>query len=256
MSQKLKTVIVMPAYNTAHTLEATYNDIPKEGIDEILLVDDGSIDNTATLAENLGLTVVRHKENKGYGAAQKTGYREALNRGADIIVMVHSDHQYDPTLTPKFIEPILTGKADAVTGSRMLNGGALKGGMPLWKYIPNRVLTRLENIIFNTNLTDYHNGFRAYSRTVLEQVNLEKLSNKFDFDTDIIIQVAIRDFKITEIGHSTRYRNENSQMSFIKGIEYGLKILFTITKFKLHQWGIKRFEIFEIKNPGVSNKNK
>jgi len=254
MNGQLKVIVIMPAYNTAHTLEAVYSDIPKKGISEIILVDDGSIDGTAALAEQLGITVISHKQNKGYGAAQKTGYNEALKRRADIVIMVHSDYQYDPTLTPQFIEPIALGKADAVTGSRMLNGGALKGGMPLWKYIPNRFLTKLENFAFNTNLTDYHNGFRAYSREVLESIFFEELSDRFDFDTDIILQIAIRGFKISEVAHHTRYRQENSQMSFIKGIKYGIGILLTVGKFKLHQWGIKRFELFEVRNP-IKEKN-
>ena len=245
---KPKIIIIMPAYNTAHILETTYNDIPKAGISELILVDDGSVDDTAAVAKKLGITVVSHKKNSGYGAAQKTGYREALKKGADIVVMVHSDHQYDPTLTPKFIEPIASGKADVVTGSRMLEGGALEGGMPLWKYIPNRFLTELENAAFDTNLTDYHNGFRSYSRKALEAVPFEKLSDKFDFDTDIILQAAIRKFKIAEVAHQTRYRDENSQMPFGKAVRYGLKILFTVGKFKLHQWGIVHFELFQTKN--------
>lgn len=247
MDNKSKVIIIMPAYNTAHILETTYNDIPKQGISEILLIDDGSVDETAVLAEKLGITVIKHEKNKGYGAAQKTGYIEALKRGADIVVMVHSDHQYDPTLVPEFIGPIASGSADAVTGSRMLDGGALKGGMPIWKYIPNRFLTKLENIAFNTKLTDYHNGFRAYSRKVLASIPLEGLSDNFDFDTDIILHIAIRRFRIAEVAHHTRYRRENSQMPFTKGVVYGLKILLTVIKFKLHQWGVKRFEIFEIK---------
>jgi len=244
-----KVFVILPAYNAEKTLKMTMEDIPKKGISEIILVDDGSNDGTATLAERLGITVISHGQNKGYGAAQKTGYKEALKKGADIVVMVHADHQYDPTLTPEFIGPIASGKADAVTGSRMLNGGALKGGMPIWKYIPNRFLTKLENFTFNTNLTDYHNGFRAYGRKVLESVPFEKLSDRFDFDTDIILQIAIRGFKISEVAHHTRYRQENSQMSFSKGIRYGIGILLTVGKFKLHQWGIKHFELFEIKDP-------
>lgn len=248
MNNNPKIIIIMPAYNTAHILERTFNDIPKEGISEIILVNDGSTDGTADLAKKLGITVVNHNKNKGYGAAQKTGYKEALNKGADIVLMVHSDYQYDPRLTPKFIEPIASGKTDAVTGSRMLEGGALKDGMPLWKYIANRFLTNLENFVFDTKLTDYHNGFRAYSRKVLKSVPFEEFSDKFDFDTDIIVQIALRKFKISEVAHHTRYQKENSQMSFKKGIMYGLKILLTILKFRLHKLGIKHFEIFEIKS--------
>jgi glycosyltransferase involved in cell wall biosynthesis len=242
-----KVIVIMPAFNNAHILETTYNDIPKTGIRELILIDDGSTDNTAGVAKKLGITVVSHEKNGGYGAAQKTGYREALKRGADIVVMVHSDHQYDPKLTPKFIEPIASGKADVVTGSRMLEGGALEGGMPLWKYIPNRFLTRLENLAFDTNLTDYHNGFRSYARKVLEAVPFEELSDRFDFDTDIILQAAIRKFRIGEVAHQTRYRQENSQMPFGKAVRYGLKILFTVVQFKLHQWGILRSELFSAK---------
>ena len=247
MTAKPKVVIVMPAFNTAHVLKKTYADIPKDGISEIILVDDGSTDGTGVLAEQLGLIVVRHAKNKGYGAAQKTGYQEALRRGADAVVMVHSDNQYDPALTPKFIEPIVSGMADAVTGTRIFAGNALRGGMPIWKYIANRFLTGWENRIFNTRLTDYHNGFRAYSRKVLESIDFERLSDKFDFDTDIIIQIAIRKFRIWEIPHHTRYLSDNSQMSFYKGVEYGLRILLTSAKFILHKLRLKRFEVFEDK---------
>jgi len=249
---KPKVIVILPAYNTGHILETTYNDIPKDGISELILVDDGSSDDTVAVAKKLGITVVSHAKNAGYGAAQKTGYREALKKGADIVVMVHSDHQYDPTLTPKFIEPIVSGQADVVTGSRMLSGGALEGGMPLWKYIPNRFLTKLENLAFDTNLTDYHNGFRSYARKVLEAVPFERFSDKFDFDTDIILQAAIRKFKIDEVSHQTRYRDENSQMPFGKAVRYGLKILVTIVKFKLHQWGVVHFDLFSAKNPDAA----
>lgn len=245
MSNDPKVVIIMPAYNTAHVLAKTYADIPKAGISELILVDDGSSDGTAEAARKLGITVVSHEKNRGYGAAQKTGYREALKRGADIVVMVHSDHQYDPTLTPKFIEPIASGEADLVTGSRILEGGALEGGMPLWKYVPNRFLTWLENVSFGTKLTDYHNGFRSYSRRVLEAVPFERFSDKFDFDTDIILQAAMRRFRIAEVAHQTRYRDENSQMPFGKAVRYGLKILTTIARFRLHQAGLLRYDLFE-----------
>ena len=245
MNNPPKVIVIMPAYNTGHILETTYNDIPKAGISELILVDDGSTDDTVAVAKKLGITVVSHPQNRGYGGAQKTGYAAALEKGADIVVMVHSDHQYDPTLTPKFIEPIASGRADAVTGSRMLEGGALEGGMPLWKYIPNRFLTRLENLSFGTDLTDYHNGFRSYSRKVLESVPFARFSEKFDFDTDIILQAAMRKFRIAEVAHQTRYRDENSQMPFGKAVRYGLGIVLTIVKFKLHQAGLARFELFE-----------
>lgn len=250
--KKPKVIIIMPAYNTGHIIAKTYADIPKDGVSETIVVDDGSSDGTAEAARKLGIAVLSHAENGGYGAAQKTGYREALKRGADIVVMVHSDHQYDPTLAPRFIEPIASGSADAVTGSRMLEGGALEGGMPLWKYIPNRFLTWLENRAFGTELTDYHNGFRSYSRRVLEAVPFERFSDKFDFDTDIILQAAIRGFRIAEVPHETRYRDENSQMPFGKAVTYGLKILLTVARFKLHQWGLRRDDLFVAKHDASS----
>lgn len=246
MSHPCKVIVIMPAYNTAGILEKTYREIPAGCVDEIIVVDDGSQDGTSDVARDLGLTVVRHERNRGYGGAQKTGYAEALKRGADMVVMVHSDNQYDPTLVPQFIEPIQAGRADAVTGSRILGGDPLKAGMPLWKYIPNRVLTKLENAVLHTNISEFHNGYRAYSRKVLEAVPFTKLSDKFDFDTDIIVQIAMRQFRVAEVPHVTRYRDENSQMSFRQGIRYGLSILKTLWRLKLHQLGITYNPLFDI----------
>lgn len=244
-NKRKKVIVVMPAFNTADILKKTFDAIPKNLVDEIMLVDDCSADNTKKIAENLDITVIRHGINRGYGATQKTGYREALRRGAYAVVMLHSDNQYDPTLLNRFIEPILCDKADMVTGSRIAYGGALKNGMPIWKYISNIFLTRLENMVLGMHLTDCHNGYRAYSASFLKGVPFEKFSDKFDFDTDIIIQAAIRKYRIAEVPHKTRYLKENSQMSFTQGVIYGLSILKTLLLYILHKTGILRNELFK-----------
>jgi len=243
---KPRVIIVMPAYNVAHVIAKSVAAIPAGSYDEIVVVDDGSKDATADIGRRLGCAVITHPQNKGYGAAQKTGYQEAVRRGADVAVMVHGDNQYDPTLVPLFVQKILDEKYDLVTGTRMVLGDVLKSGMPLWKFIPNRFLTGLENMTFGSNITDYHNGFRAYSGKFLREIPLDLLSDKFDFDTDIIIQGAIRKYKIGEIPHSTRYRQENSQMPFSKGVVYGLSILRTVSIYLLHKTGIRRQKVFTI----------
>ena len=235
----------MLGYNVGHVLEKTYNELPKNFADEIILVDDGSIDNTMDVARNLGLNLIMHHLNRGYGAAQKTGFKEALSKKADAVILVHGDNQYDPSLVPEFARKILEEGYDLVTGTRMVLGDAIKGGMPLWKYIPNRLLTHLENFVFQTNISDYHNGFRAYSGKFLSEIPLDFLSDKFDFDTDIIIQGAIRNYKIAEIPHGTLFRDENSKMSFTKGIVYGLSILKTVFVFILHKSKLCRQKVFE-----------
>ncbi len=240
----MKTLIVMPAYNVAKVLAKTIESIPAGSYDDLVVVDDGSQDGTADLARKLGLSVITHPKNRGYGGAQKTGYQEAIRRGADIAVMVHGDNQYDPKFVPQFISKIRDEGYDMVTGTRMVLGDVLKNGMPLWKYIPNRALTALENFVFDTHITDYHNGYRAYSTAFLKRVPLDLLSEKFDFDTDIIIQAAIRKARIAEIPHPTRYLDENSQMPFSKGVRYGLSILATVSKYLLHQAGIQRQALF------------
>ena len=247
-SAKEKIVVICPAFNVAHVLQKTFDEIPKDQISEILLVDDGSTDNTAKLGEQLGMTVLSHERNRGYGAAQKTGYQEALRNNADIAILVHADNQYDPTLTPQFIEPLIGGQSDVVTGSRIHNySSALQCGMPWWKYVANRTLTFAENLTFHTNLSDYHNGFRAYHSRVLRSIPYMDLSDSFDFDTDIIIQCAIRKFRIQEVPHQTRYRDENSQMSFARGLLYGSSILRTMISYKLHCLGWRKKQLFTIK---------
>jgi len=243
---KPKVVIVMPAYNVAPVLAKTVAAIPAGSYDEIIVVDDGSKDGTSEVGKKLGLTVVVHPQNKGYGGAQKTGYKEALKRNADIAVLVHGDNQYDPTMVPSFVDKIAREDCLLVTGTRMILGDVLKQGMPMWKFIPNRFLTWLENVTFGSHITDYHNGFRAYSAKFLREVPLDLLSDKFDFDTDIIVQGAIRGYKIGEVPHPTRYMDENSQMPFSKGVIYGLSILRTVSLFLLHKTGLYKQKIFTI----------
>ena len=189
---KKKAIVIMPAYNVGAVLKKTIGMIPAGCVDEIIVINDGSTDDTVAVAQSLGVSVVSHAKSYGYGAVQKTGYKEALKRGADYVVMVHGDNQYDPTLVPEFLKKIENEGYDVVTGSRMIIGDVLKNGMPLWKFIPNRFLTWLENTVFETNITDYHNGYRAFTAEFLHKIPLDILSDKFDFDTDILIQAAIR----------------------------------------------------------------
>jgi glycosyltransferase involved in cell wall biosynthesis len=245
MAERSKKVfVVMPAYNAAKTLEQTLNDIPRDSIDDIILTDDASKDNTVELAKRLGLKVFVHKVNRGYGANQKTCYRQALELGADIMIMVHPDHQYDPTVIPELIEPLINEECDAVFGSRMLGGRPLEGGMPKWKYLANIFLTAFENATFYMYLTEYHSGLRAYSRKYLETVKFELNSDDFVFDSEIIAQGVIHNMRIREIPIQTRYFAEASKIGFARSVVYGISILKTLVKFKLHKKGIKRFKMF------------
>jgi len=237
--------VILPAYNAEKTLKKTVDDIPKDIVDKIILVDDGSKDNTVEIAKGLGLEVYQHENNMGYGANQKTCYRRALEQGADIVIMVHPDYQYDPTIIPRFIEPIQKGSADAVFGSRMMKGGALEGGMPLWKHNANILLTAFENVILGTYLTEYHSGFRAYSANLLRSINFDLNDNSFLFDTEIIVQSLLQNFKIEEIPIQTRYFKEASQISFFPCVLYGLGIIRTMAKFILHVKGIYKFKQFK-----------
>jgi glycosyltransferase involved in cell wall biosynthesis len=235
-----KVIVVMPAYNAEKTLERTLEDIPRDWVDEIILVDDRSRDGTVALARRLGLLVFVHDKNRGYGANQKTCYREALKRDGDIMVMVHPDHQYDPTVIPQLIQPLLDEESDAVFGSRMLGGRPLEGGMPKWKYLGNIFLTALENAAFYMYLTEYHSGLRAYSRRYLETVKFDLNSDDFVFDSQIIAQGVIHKMRIKEIPITTRYFEEASKIGFLRSLVYGLSIIKTLVKFKLHKKGIVR----------------
>jgi len=225
-----KIIIVMPAYNAELTLEKTYRDIPHGFVSEIILCDDQSKDRTVEIASRLGLTVLLHDKNKGYGGNQKTLYKEALKRNPDIVVMLHPDYQYDSKKIPDLIQSIAEGKADIVLGSRILGKGALKGGMPLYKYISNRFLTFCQNRSLGLKLSEYHTGLRAYSRDFLEKVRWQDNSDDFLFDAQILIKAARLDLRIAEIPIETRYFKEASQVGIFAGIKYGIGILWELTK--------------------------
>jgi glycosyltransferase involved in cell wall biosynthesis len=240
-----KVVVVMPAYNAGRTLRVTYEELPKETVSTVILVDDGSTDATLEVARQLGLEVFVHNRNYGYGANQKTCYTEALRAGADIVVMVHPDYQYDPTLVPQIIEPIVQGRADVVLGSRLKSGSALAQGMPWWKFLANRFLTALENRAFGLALSEYHTGYRAFRRQVLETVNFLLNSDRFVFDQEIIGQVVAAGFRIEEIPVPTRYFSEASSASFLASAVYGLRILSMLFWFTLHRCGVRRSRRFD-----------
>lgn len=239
-----RVVVVMPAYNAAKTLKTTYDDLPHDTVDSIILVDDGSRDDTIHIAHQLGLMVFAHKRNLGYGANQKTCYLEALKDGASIIVMVHPDYQYDPTLLPEIIRPIEEGRYDVVFGSRMKGMSAFKQGMPWWKYIANIFLTWLENKTFDLQLSEYHTGYRAYRREVLESVNFLANSDKFIFDQEIVAQFVAGGFRIGDIHVPTRYFPEASSASFWASVRYGLGILALLFRYNLHRAGIVKSHQF------------
>ena len=242
---KPKVVVVMPAYNAARTLHMTYAELPRDMVDLVIVVDDGSSDETAKIARSLGLELFVHNRNYGYGANQKTCYREALKAGAGIIVMVHPDYQYDPTLLPEIIKPIQEGRADVVLGSRLLGGQPMKGGMPWWKYISNRFLTMLENKVFGLHLAEYHTGYRAYRREVLEAVNLAMNSDNFIFDQEIVAQFVEVKARIAEVPVPTRYFPQASSASLLQSTVYGLSILALLARFLLHRWRVRRDRQFE-----------
>lgn len=239
--------IVLPAYNAEKTLMRTFREIPDDFCEHIILVDDASKDQTVRIAEEAGLTVIVHHQNRGYGGNQKTCYTEALSRGADIVVMLHPDHQYDAKVIPQLIRPIVDGEADAVFGSRMLGGRALEGGMPWWKYTANVGLTALANIVFCRYLTEIHSGFRAYSRRYLETVRFLENSDDFIFDTEIIAQGMMCKLTFQEVPITTRYFPEASSINFRRSVVYGLGILNVLFQYWLHRWGLIRFRKFEPK---------
>ena len=236
----------MPASNAEKTLERTFEEVPKEWVDEIFLVDDASRDGTVALARTIpGLTVVVHSENRGYGGNQKTCYATALSHGADVVVMVHPDHQYDASVLHDLIDPIADGSVDAMFGSRMLGGRPIEGGMPKWKYLANVFLTAVENATFYLYLTEYHSGLRAYSRRYLEAVSLASFSDDFVFDTEIIAAGIWKGMRIREIPIVTRYFDEASQISFVRSCVYGFSILGVMVRYKLHKWGWRNDPIFQ-----------
>ena len=251
MKPDAKIVIVLPAYNAAKTLEKTYADIPKDKVAKIILVDDVSQDQTVEVARSLGLSVVIHVQNRGYGGNQKTCYIESLKESADVVVMLHPDHQYDSRLAPELVRPVLEETADMVIGSRILNGRALDGGMPIWKYVANRVLTIAENLVYGTRLTDGHSGFRAYSRKLLSTVPFLLNSDDFVFDSQMIAQAAYLGFRIAEIPVQARYFPEASSVNFRVSTIYGLKTVGVMISYLLQKLGLVRFKRFEKKLPEV-----
>ena len=234
----------MPAYNAEKTIEKTYNDIPFEIVDEVILVDDASRDRTSEIARKLGIHTVVHTENLGYGGNQKTCYRTALGLGADIVIMVHPDYQYTPKLIPAMASMIAYGEFDAVLGSRILGTGALRGGMPLYKYISNRFLTLFENLLLGHKLSEYHTGYRAFSREILERLPLEQNSNDFVFDNQMLAQIICFGYRIGELTCPTRYFTDASSINFRRSVKYGLGVLTTSVQFRLHKWRVRSSEIF------------
>jgi glycosyltransferase involved in cell wall biosynthesis len=239
-----KVVVVMPAYKAEGTLKQTYDEIPHDVVDEVILVDDASPDKTVEVCRELGIPFIRHEKNMGYGANQKTCYQEALSRGADIVVMLHPDYQYTPKLLTAMASLIGIGLYDIVLGSRILGVGALKGGMPLYKYISNRFLTFFENLMVNYKLAEYHTGYRAFSRRVLETLPLDRNSNDFVFDNQMLAQAIYWGYDIGEITCPTKYFEEASSINFKRSMTYGLGVMWTAIQFRLAKWGLASPRIF------------
>jgi glycosyltransferase involved in cell wall biosynthesis len=241
-----RTIAVMPAYNAASTLRRTVEDIPPGTVDEMILVDDCSRDNTVEVARELGLTVIQHQQNRGYGGNQKTCYRHARDAGADFIVMIHPDYQYDSRVIPVAVEILRLGNCDVVLGSRIrTRREALAGGMPLYKYISNRGLTIVENIALGQNLGDFHSGFRAYRREVLETIPYERNSDDFVFDSEFLAQAVHFGFRLGDIPVPVRYFDEASSINFRRSVVYGLSTLNVLVKFWANRSGLKKSPLFQ-----------
>jgi len=240
-----KICVVLPAYNAARTLEMTVREIPPDVVDDVILVDDASTDDTLRLAKNLGVFAVRHDYNKGYGGNQKTCYRLALERGADIVIMLHPDYQYTPKLLLPMASMLCSGLFDVVLGSRILGTGALAGGMPLYKYIANRVLTFIQNILLGHKLSEYHTGYRGFTRSVIEAIPLGRNSDDYIFDNQMLSQVIYLGFKVGEISCPARYFPEASSINFYRSLFYGLGVLKSSISFRLARLGFDRGTIFE-----------
>jgi glycosyltransferase involved in cell wall biosynthesis len=241
-----KIVVVLPAYNAAATLESTYAEIPHDIVDEVVLVDDASSDHTVEVAQRLGIQhVVRHEANLGYGGNQKSCYRRALDLGADIIVMLHPDYQYTPKLVRAMVSVLAEGLYDIALGSRILGTGAREGGMPLYKYVSNRFITGFENVLIGQKLSEYHTGFRAYTRQVLETLPFDQNSDDFIFDNQFLIQAHYWGFRIAELTCPTKYFPEASSINFSRSLRYGLLCCSTAVKFRLQKWGVGSFDLFE-----------
>jgi glycosyltransferase involved in cell wall biosynthesis len=240
-------VVVMPAYNAARTIERTYREIPLDLVDEVVVTDDASGDATVEIAKQLGLRTLVHVTNRGYGANQKTCYTEALRLGADIVIMLHPDYQYTPALLPAMIGLITDGPFDVVLGSRVLGGRALAGGMPRYKYVANRVLTAIQNLLTGAKLSEYHTGYRAFSREVLERLALHENSDDFVFDNQMLAQILLAGFEIGEVSCPAAYFEEASSINFRRSVRYGLGVLKTSFEAYLHRKGIANVRYFDPK---------
>ena len=247
MLKNRKIVVVFPAYNAEQTLEDTYKEIPFDIVDEVILVDDASHDNTIGKAKELGIrNIITHQKNMGYGANQKSCYQAALELGADIVIMVHPDYQYTPKLIPSMAYLIANEVYEVVLGSRILGKGARKGGMPLYKYISNRILTLTQNFIIGAKLSEYHTGYRAFSRKVLDSINYQANSNDFVFDNQMLSQILYQGYEIAEITCPTKYFKEASSINLKRSITYGLGVLKTSLQHAFQKSGIARYEIYKI----------
>ena len=236
--------IVMPAYNAASTLERTYSEIPHEVVDNIILEDDASYDNTVGISKSLQIQTIIHTENKGYGANQKTCYQVALEGKTDIIIMLHPDYQYTPKLITAMVSPLAEEVFDCMLGSRILGEGALKGGMPYYKFVANRFLTLIQNFLLNYKISEYHTGYRAYTREILESVNWQNNSDDFIFDNQILAQIIYAGYSIGEISCPSLYTEESSSINLQRSIWYGIGVLITSIQYRLSKWGIYKSNLF------------
>ena len=240
-----KVVVVLPAYNAASTLETTYREIPMEIVDEVVLVDDASPDNTVEVGKGLGIKhIVKHENNRGYGGNQKSCYNKALELGADIVIMLHPDYQYTPKLIHSMSYMIANDVYPVVLGSRILGKGALTGGMPIYKYIANRFLTLTQNILIDQKLSEYHTGYRSFSKEVIEAIDYEANSDDFVFDNQMLSQIFMKGFEIGEVTCPTKYFEEASSINFSRSVTYGLGVLKTSLMHRMHMWGLAKFKIY------------
>ncbi|NIA31992.1 MAG: glycosyltransferase [Actinobacteria bacterium] len=247
-----KVTVVLPAYNAASTLQKTYDEIPFDVVDDVIMVDDASTDDTVDVAKKLGITTFRHDHNLGYGGNQKTCYREALKRDADVVIMLHPDYQYEPKLIGAMASLVAIGQYDLVLGSRIISGGSVKSGMPVYKYISNRFLTLFENILLGQKISEYHTGYRAFSRRLLENLPMENNSDDFVFDNQFIAQTVYFGYSVGEVSCPTKYFPEASSINFGRSVKYGLGVLKTALAFRLKKWGLYHHKIFSVK-PGAND---
>jgi len=244
MVRNKKIVVVLPAYNAEKTLVTTYREIPFDIVDEVILVDDASVDHTVSVAKDLKIRTIMHGKNLGYGGNQKSCYRAAVENGADIVVMLHPDYQYTPKLIPAMVFLLISGEYDVVLGSRILGGKAIQGGMPIYKYINNRLLTLIQNILMSQKLSEYHTGYRAFTRKVLETISLDDNSDDFVFDNQMLSQILYAGFRVGEITCPAKYFPEASSINLSRSIKYGLGCLKTAVLFRLNKLGIVKSKMF------------